>query len=226
MTFGVARAAGDVEQRTPDPPDHRPRDPQEYDCLGEVLRAEAHAEVTTAPSAPSLVDANGNGRLCRIPAHDEHAGASARRLDRDRELLNRLAERADLHLGATDVLRLVVVGSPLAGLAVDDQGPAITSGDGPERVRPARNANGADDEIAIGAKVRRFVRAGTPERVVGDEAAEDLTAALRRPSVVDNQMRRPDALRRSIARRQYARRASLRERNARQKRERRDDERA
>src|SRR5688572_27853297 len=54
MTLGIARAAGDVEQRTPDPPDHRPRDPQEYDCLGEVLRAEAHAEGTTAPSAPSL----------------------------------------------------------------------------------------------------------------------------------------------------------------------------
>src|SRR5687768_18615719 len=53
MAFGIARAAGDVDQRSPDPPDHRPRDAQEYDCLGEVLRAEAHAEGTTAPRAPS-----------------------------------------------------------------------------------------------------------------------------------------------------------------------------
>ena len=53
MAFGVAGATGDLEQRTPDPPDHRPRDAQKRDCLGEVLRAEGHAEVTTAPSAPS-----------------------------------------------------------------------------------------------------------------------------------------------------------------------------
>src|SRR5687767_1000900 len=53
MALGIARAAGDVEQRPPDPPDYRPRDAQEYDCLGEVLRAEAHAEGTTAPRAPS-----------------------------------------------------------------------------------------------------------------------------------------------------------------------------
>ena len=90
----------------------------------------------------------------------QHAGVAAALVKRDGEQLQARRALRDLHGNARQVLLLVVLGAPLAGLLVDDQLPAAGAGQGVNRVVTLRNA-GADVQVT---EVFRVVAALAPVR--------------------------------------------------------------
>ena len=64
-----------------------------------------------------------DGDACILPVEIEVSSVLALFIKSNRELLYRLWKRALLHINTRQILRLIVLRSPLAGLLVDDQLP-------------------------------------------------------------------------------------------------------
>lgn len=79
--------------------------------------------------------------------------------------------------GASEIHLLVVDGSPLSGLLVDDELPGIGGGQGVDGVGAGGNGEGADLEVGGGDEGGGGVGTGAPDLAVGHQAAHDLAAA-------------------------------------------------
>ncbi len=164
--------------------------------MGDPRSWEVHRGRTTGPRWKSATSAGlpasllhgERDRVLRLlPHHLEHAPATGLRLDRHRELVDRLVEGRLLEVHPRQLvlllLRLVIGDAPLAGLLVDDElGGAVLVRDGEQRVRAGGERVAADLDRLRGRQQGRLVGAGAPDLAVGDQPAPDL-AGLGRPGL-------------------------------------------
>src|SRR5690606_6294997 len=111
------------------------------------------------------------------------------RIHADRELLDRLLERFRLHVDAGDIVRRPVAGSPLSGLAIDDELYAIPAREGPERIGTLFEGDPGEADRSGDREVRGGVRASAPDAIVGNDPAEQDPPPRERPAVVDAEWR-------------------------------------
>src|SRR5664280_2007294 len=128
---------------------------------------------------------NVDGSGCALPFELQRGGICTTFVERDGELLNRSRGLTDLHVDTGEILLLVVLRAPLAGLLVDDQLPRRFSGKRVEGVLASGNRGATDDEIGISGERRRAIRTGTPHFAERDEFTHNLAAARRGAAVVD-----------------------------------------
>src|SRR6185437_11578687 len=136
---------------------------------------------------PTLLHRNRDGPDERVPGNLDLAAVPVRRRDVDGEVLLRLGCRGHLHRHARHVARLVVVGAPLAVLAVDDEIHApVLLRKRPHAVAAGGERRAAQVEPGIGDERGRLVGTGAPYLIVRHHRTEDRAIALARAAVQDH----------------------------------------
>src|SRR5258705_3617223 len=104
---------------------------------------------------------------------------------RDGHLLLWGGELLALHGDAREVLILVVLGSPLLRLLVDDEDPARGAGKRVNRVGACGDCRTANLECNVGSEAGGVVGTGTPDLVPRNEFGSELASTQRGSAIVD-----------------------------------------
>src|ERR1019366_6751617 len=115
----------------------------------------------------------------------QHGRGRARLVQRDGERFHARWQLAYLHVHSRQVLALAVFRTPLAGLLVDDQLPAIRPGQGIKRVAARWDIGAAYGQVNVGLEAGCCIRAGAPDLIVRHQSAKDLPAAHGRTAVLN-----------------------------------------
>src|SRR5258707_9135911 len=90
-----------------------------------------------------------------------------------------------LHVDAAQVLAFVILGSPLAGLLVNNELPRSLRGQGVEGVASRRHFHAANVEIDFSIQGGGLIGAGAPHFAERSKFLPYLSAFKKRPAVVD-----------------------------------------
>jgi malate dehydrogenase len=138
------------------------------------------------PRQPSLLlHGERNRQLGCFPRNLQRRGVAGAGLDGNRQLIDGRRQRLLREIDTCQILLLVVLGAPLAGLLVQNQLPLIFAGQGVQRDLPGRNRRAADDQRLVRRQRRRGIRAGAPDAPVRNQAPHNLSSANVGAAVLD-----------------------------------------